>query len=186
MEPAGSLALPGMTWKVADLEDKGHTALVLELYDRELASLLRYLVFLGTDIETAREIIHDSFLKLHEHLLNNGDRSNLRAWLYCVAHNRLRNAQSAVRYRKTGSLDDLPLQTDIAGKDASPEEDLLARERREIVQTAIRQLSETQRECLTLRSRGLKYREIAETLGLSISTVGESIQRGLDRLKGLV
>ncbi len=122
MERAGSLALPGIAWKAANLEDKGHAPLVLELYDRERVPLQRYLVFLGVDAETAREVVHDSFLKLHEHLLNSGDRTNLRAWLYRVAHNRVRNTQNAFRYRKTGSLDDLPPQTNLAAKDASPEE----------------------------------------------------------------
>jgi RNA polymerase sigma-70 factor (ECF subfamily) len=44
-------------------------------------------------------------------------------------------------------------------------------------------LSAAQRECLVLRSQGLKYREIADVLNVSTSTVGENIQRGLERLK---
>ena len=52
--------------------------------------------------------------------------------------------------------------------------------------TAMQELSAAQRECLVLRAQGLKYREIAEALNLSVSTVGENVQRGLDRLKGLL
>jgi len=40
--------------------------------------------------------------------------------------------------------------------------------------------------CLVLRSQGLKYREIAEALNLSVSTVGENVQRGLEKLKELL
>ena len=185
MEPTGTLAIPGITWKVA-IWKAGVIPRRLELIDCERIPLERYLVFLGIDPETAREIVHDCFLKLHEHLLSGGDRTNLRAWLYCVAHNRCRNVQNAFRYRKTGSLDDLPPRTDLASPETSAEDDLLAKERTETVRRAIGQLTETQRECLILRSRGLKYREIAEAMGLSISSVGESVQRALDRLKGLV
>ncbi|MGH9609896.1 MAG: sigma factor-like helix-turn-helix DNA-binding protein [Bryobacteraceae bacterium] len=44
-------------------------------------------------------------------------------------------------------------------------------------------MSAAQRECLVLRAQGFKYREIAEVLNVSASTVGENIQRGLARLK---
>jgi DNA-directed RNA polymerase specialized sigma24 family protein len=37
-----------------------------------------------------------------------------------------------------------------------------------------------------LRAQGLKYREIAEALNLSVSTVGENVQRGLERLKEML
>jgi len=44
-------------------------------------------------------------------------------------------------------------------------------------------LSAAQKDCLILRAQGLKYREIADVLKLSVSTVAENVQRGLDRLK---
>ncbi len=47
-------------------------------------------------------------------------------------------------------------------------------------------LSPAQRDCLALRTRGLKYREIGEVLNLSVSTVGENVQRGLEKLKELL
>jgi RNA polymerase sigma-70 factor, ECF subfamily len=79
------------------LEDISPRRLVLEHYDRESQALHRYLLFLGLDPETAQEIVQESFLKLHQHLLANGDRTNLRAWLFRVAHNLGRNAQTAFR-----------------------------------------------------------------------------------------
>ena len=48
------------------------------------------------------------------------------------------------------------------------------------------QLTIAQKESLVLRAQGLKYREIAEILNLSVSTVAENIQRGLERLRDLV
>jgi RNA polymerase sigma-70 factor (ECF subfamily) len=88
--------------------------------------------------------------------------------------------------RNTGSIDDLTPAASPLARDLSAEDELLERERGERLREAMAKLSEVQRGCLVLRTQGLKYREIAETLGLSVSTVGETIQRGLERLRELV
>jgi RNA polymerase sigma-70 factor, ECF subfamily len=44
-------------------------------------------------------------------------------------------------------------------------------------------LTPQQRECILLRASGLRYREIAEVLGIGISSVGETMQRAASRLK---
>jgi DNA-directed RNA polymerase specialized sigma24 family protein len=44
-------------------------------------------------------------------------------------------------------------------------------------------LSDQQRHCLHLRTKGFRYREIAEIIGVSTSTVGEVMQRAVRRLR---
>src|SRR3954452_9655267 len=105
MEQGNLLALPRTAWEAKYLEDTSLRRLVLEYYDREHLAIRRYLSFLSVNPETARDIVQESFLKLHEHLLANGDRTNLRAWLYRVAHNLARNAQMASHWVRTDSLD---------------------------------------------------------------------------------
>lgn len=183
MGRADILRFPSTTWKADYLEDVSVRRLVVEHYDREGVPLRRYLQFLGIDPETAREIAHESFLKLHQHLLAGGDRTNLRAWLYRVAHNLGRNTQTAFRSSRTDLLADVTVAGDPASHAASPEEQLLSEERSRMVREAMHRLSAAQRDCLVLRAQGLKYREIAEVLNLAVSTVGENVQRGLDKLK---
>lgn len=168
------------------LEDVSLRRLVLEHYDRESVSLRRYLLFLGLDAETAQEIAQESFLKLHQHLIAGGDRTNLRAWLFRVAHNLARNAQTAFRTTKTDSLPDITIAGDLPSSAASVEDQLLAAERVTRVREAIHRLTPAQKDCLVLRAQGFKYREIADVLNLSVSTVGENIQRGLQKLKELL
>jgi RNA polymerase sigma-70 factor (ECF subfamily) len=183
MQRAESLALPAAAWRSDYLEDTSLRRLVMEHYDQEHLSLLRYLNCLGLDADSAREIVQESFLKLHEHLLRGGDRTNLRAWLYRVAHNLARNRQTAFHTRKIEALADLPATSNLSSQTPSAEEELLNRERVQRLWQALEELSGAQRECLLLRAQGFKYREIAEVLDLSISTVGENIQRGLEKLK---
>ncbi len=186
VESANILALPRTTWEADLLEDTSLRRLVLEHYDREHASLRRYLSFLRVDPETSQEVVQESFLKLHEHLTAGGDCTNLRAWLYRVAHNLARNAQTASRARKTDALPDVAATGTPATNAASAEEELLARERVTRLRQAMDQLTAAQKECLVLRAQGLKYREIADILNLSVSTVGENVQRGLEKLKVLI
>ncbi len=157
--------------------------LILELYDREQISLRRYLQYLGMDAATAEETVQESFLKLHQHLLAGGDQSHLRGWLYRVAHNLARNVQLSFHAAHTKAWDERAMRADPIAPTASAEETMLAREEAERLEGAMQQLSAAQRNCLVLRSQGLKYREIAEALSLSVSTVAEHVQRGLERLK---
>ncbi|MGH9620627.1 MAG: RNA polymerase sigma factor [Bryobacteraceae bacterium] len=183
MQRTDSLVLPAAAWRTGYLEDVSPRRLVLEHYDREQAPLRRYLHHLGLDADAAQEVVQESFLKLHQHLLAGGDRTNLRAWLYRVAHNVARNLQTAFRARNLEAIPEDRERGALSWSGASAEEDLLARERVAGLRRALEELSAAQRECLVLRAQGFKYREIAEVLNVSASTVGENIQRGLARLK---
>jgi RNA polymerase sigma-70 factor (ECF subfamily) len=180
------LTFPATAWEPEYLEDIALRNLILEHYDRENVAIQRYLIFLGVKAEDAQEIVQESFLKLHEHLLARGDRTNLRAWLYRVAHNLARNAQSAYRSSRTDSLPDATVTGDLPAVEISAEDALLADEQMRRLRQAMEQLTPAQKDALLLRTQGLKYREIADVLSLSVSTVGENIQRGLERLKELL
>ena len=173
--------------KEESLADPAPDRVVLDQYDREQAPLRRYLVFLGINADTAEEIVQEAFLRLHSHLRGGGDRKNLRAWLYRVAHNLARNEQISAHNRLCGPMDDQALLHGASiQNECSPESLFLNRERDEKLRLAIGLLSAPQRACLVLRAQGMKYREIAAVLDLSISAVAENVQRGLGKLKGLV
>src|SRR6476469_4811540 len=124
MERADLLPLPAATWDGQDVNDDLRLQLVLEQSDREQLPLRRYVGFLGVDAETTREIVQETFLRLHEHLLEGGDQTHLRGWLYRVAHNLARNAQSAFHSKKTDRLADATPAGDFVAPDASVEDDL--------------------------------------------------------------
>lgn len=183
MISAKVLALRTAAWDSDEVEDAAGTRQILDLYDSEQVSLRRYLMYRGVDGESAAEAVQESFLRLHQHLLAGGERTNLRAWLYRVAHNLGRNTQSAARVSRTIPLPEEGSPAVASDPGASAEEQLLAREKELQFRRALSSLSPAQRSCLALRSQGLKYREIAGALGLSTSTVAENVQRGLEKLK---
>src|SRR5208283_504560 len=98
-------------------------------------------------------------------------------------HNLAVSEMQAARNRWTEAIEPTGLASQIVDRRESPEQLLHARQQQQALESALRRLPETQRRCLVLRSQGLKYREIAEVLGLSTSTVGEHIQRGINQIK---
>jgi RNA polymerase sigma-70 factor (ECF subfamily) len=62
------------------------------------------------------------------------------------------------------------------------ETSLLRAERNRQVRGALALLSSQERHCLELRAEGLRYREIAEVLGLNISTVTTFVVRAVKKI----
>jgi RNA polymerase sigma-70 factor (ECF subfamily) len=63
------------------------------------------------------------------------------------------------------------------------EKQLLEDESRRRLKEALADLSPQQRQVLQLRAAGLRYREIAETIGIGVSTVNEFMRRAVTRLR---
>jgi RNA polymerase sigma-70 factor (ECF subfamily) len=72
---------------------------------------------------------------------------------------------------------------DHADPRGNPEEQILRLERLRRLPLSLENLTTQQRECFLLRASGLRYREIAEVLGISVSNVGELVQRAIDQLR---
>jgi RNA polymerase sigma-70 factor, ECF subfamily len=149
------------------------------LYGELRKPLLCYLVGLGLSPDEAQDIVQDAFLSLHQHLAAGGSRENIRGWLFRVAHNAARNRQNRYERRFAAPLED---GFDSASDVATPERIVLEKEKFRRLQQAIKVLTGPERECLLLRAGGLRYREIAEVLGLSISTVGDTVDRAVRKL----
>jgi RNA polymerase sigma-70 factor (ECF subfamily) len=55
-------------------------------------------------------------------------------------------------------------------------------ERRQRLLAVFRALPERDRRCLSLRAEGLRYREIADALGMSLGGVAKSLARSMTRM----
>jgi RNA polymerase sigma-70 factor, ECF subfamily len=152
---------------------------VTTLYRELRKPLLRYLVGLGLSGDEAQDVVQDAFLSLQRHLASDGKQENVRGWLFRVAHNQARNRQTSYYRRFSEPLDG---EMDFLADDATPEQRVLEKEKFRRLAAAIRLLTESERECLLLRAAGLRYREIAEVLGMAVSTVGDTVERAIKKL----
>ena len=149
---------------------------VTGLFEQLRNPLFRYLLSLGLSVQDGEEVIQESFLALFQHLKNGRPRDNLRAWIFRVGHNKalkVRHRQDP--YSAAAVVDDIDGSPD-------PEQQALHNQRQRRLSAVIRALPKQDRACLSLRAEGIRYREIAEILGISLGAVALSLERSLAKL----
>lgn len=152
------------------------------LFEETRTPLLRYLRSFGLPAEDGEELAQDTFLALVKHLRAGGDRANIRGWLFRVAHN-LALKRRQVAARKV-SLDESKALSGFDAEDPGPSPEAGALEQQAVsrILSAWKALPDQDRRCLALRAEGLRYRDIAAVLGMSLGGVAQSLARSVDRL----
>jgi RNA polymerase sigma-70 factor (ECF subfamily) len=157
-------------------------SVVIGLFDRLRSGLLRYVLSFGLSVHDGEEIVQEVFLSLFRHLQLGRPRKNLHGWVFRAAHN-LALKQHATN-RKLH--DTVKFEAGLAERQLDPaptaEEQLARHQRQERLLAVLRALPEQDQRCLRLRAEGLSYREIAQTLGVSLGTVSATLARSLARL----
>ena len=151
------------------------------LFDQFRDPLLRYLEGFGLALADAEDVIQEVFLSLFQHLRGGKSRENLRAWLFRVAH----NLALKLRYRSQRDLDARAGRgtEDLAmDPNPTPEDQFVNSQTQRRMQAVVEALAELDRRCLCLRAEGLRYREIAATLDISLGSVSVSLSRSLARI----
>jgi RNA polymerase sigma-70 factor (ECF subfamily) len=134
--------------------------------------------------DQAEDVIQDTFVRLVSCRFERGGEDNLRAWIFRVAHNLSMDVHRAQRRCSRGS-DNEPYSAIRERVDPapSPEQRVLLGERMRRFEHTFAQLTPKQRQCVLLRAEGLRYREIAIALGVSLQRVGELMQRSIALLE---
>ena len=153
---------------------------VEELYAAHYRRLVRLSVLLVRDVDTAEEVVQDSFVAMHGKWRNLKDPDKGLAYLRQTVVNRSR---SVLRHRGVQARYTPQVMPDHPGAD----EHALASERRTHVLDALRELPDRQREVLALRYYlDLSEAQIADTLGISRGSVKSHASRGVSALRHLL
>jgi RNA polymerase sigma-70 factor (ECF subfamily) len=152
---------------------------VTRAYEDAREDVYRYLVTLGLPAPQAQEAAQDVFLRLYMALQRGEEIHNMRAWIFRVAH----NLGLDMRAKQQPVPMEPEIESALRDRARSIETDLIERERMEQIGGAWKSLSPQQRQCLHLRAEGLRYREIAGAMGISISSVREFLNRAVSRLQ---
>ena len=143
----------------------------------------RYMVAVFGHPAEAEEITQEAFLQLYRSLRAGQQISNARAWVFRAAHNLGVNrikSQQFVELLDEDSWEELRRSLQDTGP--NPEQKLLQQEKFSCLRASIARLTPPERQCLHFRTKGLRYREIAEVLDLSTTAVAETLYRVIDKL----
>jgi RNA polymerase sigma-70 factor, ECF subfamily len=174
-----STALPvsraGSGTELARQNDLGE--LIMGFFDQFRVPLLRYLSGFGLALPDSEEVLQEVFLSLFQHLDRGKSRANLPGWLFRVAHNLA--LKKRMRARESFQAQAAGLAIDPA---PNPEDQVVNHQARQRLLAVVDALPEQDRRCLFLRAEGLRYREIAEILDMSLGAVSISLARSLARI----
>lgn len=149
------------------------------LLDYEQA-LVRYAFGITGDLENARDVVQDAFLKLCR--ANRAKvRDRMPAWLYRVCRNRafdVRKKEGRMQPLHEEQLADLPSQRPGPSAQAEREES------RRLVLAVLNELPADQREACRLKFNDeLTYREIGRVMGKSAGTVSSLLAGALNTIR---
>ena len=155
-----------------------------ELVQRyQLSALKTAARFLG-DSQTAIEVVQQAFVELLRYIPTYQTQGKFSAFFYRIVLNRCRMLvrKRASTHRMLQTVRHQPLK-----QPQLPDDQLIAQQRRDIIDGAMAQLGPKHRAVIALRFAGdLSYQEIADTLEIPIGTVKSRIAKGLAKLRQLL
>jgi RNA polymerase sigma-70 factor (ECF subfamily) len=182
------------------------------LLDRYERPLIRYAQSIVGDLESARDVVQDTFIRYVRvtSKTDNGeptepdapaesadapeapaepavpaplsDPKHVEAWLFTVTRNR------ALDYiRKNSRIVSMPVPEERAGEGPGPDEELASRDAADWLLKLLDALTPNQREVIRLKFQNdLSYKEIADVTGLTVTNIGFLLHVGLKKLRTLL
>ncbi len=144
-------------------------------------------------VQDAEEAVQNAFLRLLQASGRFEGRSSFRTYVFAAVRNSCIDKRRK-RVTKSGRLREVNPDTTAFfrqlpqdGRFAGVSTQLQRRESQEIVRAAIDMLPEKQRACVILRDlEGLRYREVAEVMGITPNHVGVLLYKARTGLKKLI
>ncbi len=164
------------------------------LFERYFPAVRQLFARWGYSPEECSDLAQDTFLKAFQSVEGFQHGSSFETWLFHIAHNArkndLRSRSTLKRDAEVVSLSDHTAEGDWQRdtETVDPETRVLNEERtrlkREALKVALARLPRQMRRCCILRiGQGLKYREIAVILGVSMNTVRALLHGARKRLR---
>ncbi len=176
---AGRLATAAILMETPDaMRPDSFQQEALCLFAEHGAALFRFCLVTLRNRQDAEDVVQDTFVKLLQHLEQDGARASIRSWLFTVAANGCRD-----RFR--GRVRWLPWTLAIDRRTTPADAEIACErdEQRDALQQAMHTLRPRDRLLLMLRVQGLTYREIGAAAGIPEVSVGRLLARALARWK---
>lgn len=178
------------------------------LLDRYERPLVRYAQSIVGDLESARDVVQDAFIRYvriisgevggdeamqparttneaetaSEIALDPSDTRHVEAWLFTVTRNRALD-----HVRKYSRIIPMPMPEERMSEEAGPDEELASSDAADWLLKLLDALTPNQREVIRLKFQNdLSYKEISDITGLTVTNVGFLLHVGLKKLRTLL
>jgi RNA polymerase sigma-70 factor, ECF subfamily len=144
------------------------------IFERVYPQLFRFIHRLTGDVDAAEDVAQESFVRLLSRPMPEEDA---KRWLFRVATNLVRD-----RVRATNTRQRLTTKVPGISSMGPPQDERVEREETIVaVRSALDSLTERDRKLLLMREEGFRYEEIAESVGVSATSVGTLLARATKR-----
>jgi RNA polymerase sigma-70 factor, ECF subfamily len=162
-----------------------------EIVRQQQRRVYRVLLMLVRDPDTADTLTQECFLRAYKNRVSFRGECRVDTWILRIAVNLARDHgknRRAAFWRKLVGLEDQEGSTrEVAARQASPEQALLAREELAAVLEATASLSPQQRTIFLMRfSEEMPLAEIADVLGLRTGSVKTQLSRAVGKVRSLM
>lgn len=155
-----------------------------QLYARHRTRLYRYLLRHLRDSSLADECFQDIWQRVISARASWTPQASFASWLYRIAHNRLTDHWRALKHRPPAP-DNADARTERIPDPDTPERTLSEFEQRRLVQIALDELPDDQRDVILLRlEQELTLEEIGVITGVGRETVKSRLRYAMEKLRG--
>lgn len=139
---------------------------IVRRYQKKVYFLARRILINHDD---ADDVAQEVFIKLYHSLSEFKGESSLSTWIYRITVNECNGFLRKKRIKEIISLDEI---VNILRQDRTPEQEMIEKEERKLIEKAIENLPPKQRIVFVMRFfENLEYEEISKILGKPIGTL---------------
>ncbi|MFW5944777.1 MAG: RNA polymerase sigma factor [Bacteroidota bacterium] len=159
---------------------KGNSQAFESLFYKYYGKVYNFTYKMVKDEGEAENIVQETFITVWEKRKNIDGNGSFSGFLYTITRNKIYN-----RLKQKTHVKEFDDYMETAGSyDASPCRNIEFNELNDLIEGVIHALPPKRRKIFLLsRIRGLTYKEISDTLGLSVNTVDTQIRKTLDEIR---
>ena len=176
------------TYKAADGDTAAFERLVRK-YEKYVCTTVYSVV---RNYDDSFDVAQEVFLKLYHNIGSFKGESSFSSWLYRIAKNTAldflrkeqKNKNNVSLYTENSDGEETVMDIPDTSVSSSPEQTAVKNEAKEILYSALDEISDEHKEIIILRDvDGYTYEEIAEMLGLEYGTVKSRLFRAREALR---
>lgn len=153
------------------------------LYDQWFGDVSRWVRALGAREADRDDLVQDIFLVVHRRL-SDFDGQNVAGWLYQIARRKVRDYRRLLWVKHLFGSSSPPLADAMLATRQSPLDELLTKQKRDLLEQLLDKLNEDQRAAFVLfEIEGNSGEEIAVMQGVPINTVWARIHKARKKLQ---